>query len=254
MSDPLHDDGVILLHQEHERTLQRYALLVGKSLQEIMLDEAKQFTRALIRSMPPHRTPWQSDNSSHAKRRAERRVARVLRRLFIPKDLVGSRRITHLFGNQGVQGSPWVVPAPERHIDVDGIYDREKSEIWQGGENTYQRMKSGKVRYVDRRKFNRLQKREWAKIGSLAAGYVPAANKFGADAPPWIRRHQVAGAARTDFGEHVLRILVVNAHPKAGRSGRYQRLADLAVRARIESMERQIPHLLRRHERLVSGS
>jgi hypothetical protein len=245
--------GVIVDADRYTRAMEQYVLLTGRSMEDAMMHEGRQLVRALVRSMPPHRTPWYSDDSGHAKRRAERRVAGALRRMFIGKDLVGSRRVTRLFGKE-VRGAPWIVPAPERHPDVEGIYDRESGEVWRSGESTHRRIKAGKVRYVDRRKLTALKQREWKKIGRMAAGYVPAAARFGTPVPAWIRRHRVGGWARIDFRPDVLRIEVVNAHPKASRNPGLQRRADLAVRARIEAIEKQVPYLLRRHERLVSGS
>jgi hypothetical protein len=245
--------GIIVQAERYTRAMEQYVLLTGKSMEDAMRHEGKQLARALVRSMPPHRVPWHSDDSGSAKRRAERRTARTLGRMFIGKELVGSRRVTRLFGKE-VRGAPWIVPAPERHPDVEGIYDREASAVWRSSQSTNQRIKAGLVRYVDRRKVDRLKKREWAKIGRMAAGYVPAAVRFGTPVPAWIRRHRVGGWARIDFRPDVLRIEIVNAHPKASRNPGLQRRADLAVRARSEALEKQVPFLLRRHERLVSGS
>lgn len=246
--------GIHVYADEYESAMQTYVLLVGKSLEEAMLDEARQLSMALIRSMPPHRGIWHRDNSSDAKRRAERRVNRTLARLFVGKQLVGSRRVTHLFGRRDVPGLPYVVPAPERHPDVDGIYRREGPEVWRSQESTHRRIKSGKVLYVDRRKLLALRKAEHAKIGRLAAGHAAAAIKFGATVPAWIRRHSVPGYGRTQFTDRLLRVEIVNAHPKANARREWQARADMAVRARTEALHRQIPFLLRRHERLVSGS
>jgi hypothetical protein len=232
-----------------EKTFARFAAVSTKSVEELLKDQARLFVIDAIRVTPPfHQGVGQ--NATTAKKAGEKSISANLNRLFMGKDLVGSRRITHLFGRTDVPGLPYIVPAKERYPDVQGIYDEEKEKARlraQRGMRFWQKQIP-----VSRVKARRIYRAEVKKVGWLAGGWNTAAMALGAGSkiPAFVRRHASApGQVQIDFKPHRLRIVLVNQVKYADHVGGLQKRAGFALRKRADAMTLQIPRLIRAAER-----
>jgi len=236
-----------------ERTFSRFVLLSGNSIEDELRNQARLFVIDEIRVTPPfHQGVGQ--NATKAKKAGEKSVSANFNRLFIARDLVGSRKITHLFGRTDVPGLPYVVPARERFPDVQGIYDEEKGKA---KSRAYRGMRFFQKRIpVSRVKARRIYQKEIKKIGFLAGGWNVAANALGAGpkVPAFVRRHAGApGQVIIDFQPQRLRIVLMNQVKYADHVGGLQKRAGFALRKRADAMNAQIPRLIRQANRALSG-
>jgi hypothetical protein len=236
-----------------ETTFRRFAAVSTKSIEELLMDQARLFVIDAIKVTPPfHQGVGQ--NVTTAKRAGEKSIGANFDRLFMAKDLVGSRRVTHLYGRKDVPGLPYVVPAPEKFPDVAGIYEREKraakTRAGRGLRFHQQKVPVSKV------KMRRIYRAEIKKVGWLAGGWNRAAMALGAGTkiPAFVRRHASApGSVVIDFQPARLRIVLVNQVKYADYVGGLQRRAGFALRKRADAMQRQIPRLIRLAERELRG-
>lgn len=236
-----------------ERTFARFAALSTRSIEDELKNQARLFVIDAIRVTPPfHQGVGQ--NASTAKKAGEKSIGANLDRLFMPRDLVGSRKITHLFGRTDVPGLPYTVPTRERFPDVQGLYDEEKGKAKlraRRGMRFFQ-----KNIPVSRVKVRRIYRAEIKKVGWLAGGWNAAAMELGAGAkvPAFVRRHAAApGQVQIDFQPHRLRIVLINQVRYADYVGGLQKRAGFALRKRADAMQHQIPRLIREQERALRG-
>jgi hypothetical protein len=226
-----------------ERTFVRFAFLAEKDLGTELKHQAGLYVIDAMKVTPPFHQ-GRGQGITAAKHAGEDAISRRLQKIFVGVDLVGSRKITHLFGRTDVPGLPFVVPTTERYPDVEAIYREEKNKA-----RERPRMKFfGPPKTVDRRKVRKIYRAEIKKVGFLAAGWNVAAIKLGAGAniPAFVRRHGSApGQVIVDFRPERLRIVLENQVKYADYVGGLQKRASFAMRKRIGSMQRQIPYLIR---------
>jgi hypothetical protein len=241
--------GIIVQQERFAAAVQRYAAVSGRGLEEELLNQARLFVVDAVKVTPPF-SQGSGQGVAAAKRQGEASIERNLGRLFAEKDLVGSRRVTHLFGRDDVAGLPYVVPAPERDANVEQIYRAEKERARGASKLRFSRQRI----FVSAKKVRRLARAEKKKVGWLAGGFNRAATRLGATVPAWVRRHGSAspGAVTVDLTGDVLRVVIENSVPYARRVGGMERRIAFALRKRADTMERQIPYLLRKHERLLN--
>jgi hypothetical protein len=234
-----------------EETFARFARLTTNSIEDELKNQARLFVIDAIKVTPPfHQGVGQG--VSAAKKAGEKSIGRNIDRLFVGKELVGSRRITHLFGRTDVPGLPYIVPTTEKYPDVSGMYEREKATAKRRalrGMRFY-----GPPKTVSRRKVRTLYRTEVRKVGWLAGGWNTAANRLGATAkvPAFVRRHAGApGQVQIDFSPSRLRIVLINQVRYADYVGGLQKRASFALTKRVHAMQRQIPRLMRQAGRVL---
>lgn len=240
-------DGLTVHHEEFSRAVGQYALLTNKSLEEQFFDQVRRVVQEIVANTPPlGRSGSKTVTNSNVKRVLENRVRQNLR-MFRPVDLKGKREVPLLFGKEH-PGAPWSVPTKERHPDVEAIWAAHQKEQDYG--RRYRNFKRGF--YVDRKKLNRLVDKEIVKFGKLVAGFKPVAVAQRVSVPAIARRHPARGSYSQRITPGMVQAQFTNALPYAANVPGFKRRIDNAVRARIGAMERQIPFLLRRHQRLVN--
>jgi hypothetical protein len=232
-------------HGRFSAAVARYMLYTGKSVEEALMEQARLFVGDVIKVTPPFH-PGAGQGATVAKKAGEKSVAANMGRLFAEHDLIGSRRVTHLFGRTDVEGLPFIVPAPEKNPNVEAIYREEDGRAKNRRSYRYEKKRI----HVDARKVRRIYRAKVKNVGWLAGGWNAAATRLGAKVPAWVRRHGSApGQVRIDFGRQVLRIQLANAVPYGRRIGGIEKRIAFAHKKRIDAMERQIPRLLKRYER-----
>lgn len=227
-----------------DRTFNRFVALTGKSMEEELTNQGRLFSIDAIKVTPPFHQ-GRGQGITAAKHAGEDAISRRIGKIFVGVELVGSRKITHLFGRTDVPGLPFIVPTTEKYPDVEAIYRVEKNKARQRP-----RMKFfGPPKTVDRRKVRKIYRSEIKKVGFLAAGWNIAAMRLGAGAkiPAFVRRHGSApGQVIVDFRAERLRIVLENQVQYANYVGGLQKRASFALRKRVHAMQRQIPYLIRK--------
>jgi hypothetical protein len=99
------------------------------------------------------------------------------------------------------------------------------------------------------RELNAYRKKRVGRVGTLAAGFLPAANKLGAPVPAWIRKAASATSGRRGSIRYESRtgqfvITMINSISYAQYQG-MQRRADAVMRYRKAALRRQLPFILR---------
>jgi hypothetical protein len=234
-----------------ERTFMRFAQLSDKSFEDSLLDQGRLYVIDAIKVTPPfHQGVGQG--AAVAKKAGEKSIGRNIDRIFVGKTLMGSRKITHLFGRTDVPGLPYVVPTTEKYPDVEGLYAAKKT---QAKRNAMRGMRFfGPPLTVSRRKVRKVYQREVRKVGWLAGGWNKAAERLGATpkVPAFVRRHGSApGQVVVDFSATRLRIVLVNQVKYADYVGGLQKRASFALTKRVHAMQKQIPRLIREASRAL---
>lgn len=239
-------DGLLVSHEEFSRAVAQYALLTNKTLEDQFFDQVSRVVKEVVSNTPPFgRSGGKNVTRSNVKSVLENRTRHNLR-MFRPVDLKGKREVPLLFGKQH-PNAPWSVPTKERHPDVERLWIAHEMQ------NSYSRYRNYKRGYyVDRKKLDRLVKKEMLRYGKLVAGFKPAAAAHRVSVPAIARRHPARGSYSQRITPGMVQAQFTNALPYAANVPGFKRRIDNAVRARIGAMERQIPFLLRRHQRLVN--
>src|SRR5215471_6867023 len=105
--------------------------------------------------------------------------------------------------------------------------------------------------HVDKAKITALKTTLQHNIGLLASGWAPSANTLGVPMPAWITRWAGSGRGTnlitTERGTK-LNLKVTNHMPGTARvvAAQTQRLVESAKRAQVNSMQRQLPYILKR--------
>jgi len=237
-----------------EQTFARFARLTKNSVADELKNQARLFVIDAIKVTPPfHQGVGQG--ISAAKKAGEKSIGRNLDRIFVGVNLVGSRRVTHLFGRTDVPGLPYIVPAPEKHPNVEGYYDTKKT---QAKRNAMRGMRFfGPPITVARRKVQKVYRQEVKKVGWLAGGWNVAADRLGASpkVPAFVRRHSTApGQIQIDFTSSRLRIVLTNQVKYADYVGGLQKRASFALTKRVHAMQKQIPRLMREAGRALQAA
>ena len=229
-----------------QETFARFIAATGGDMRAELKNQARLFVVDLVKVTPPF-SQGGGQNATQAKKDGQDSIRRNLDRLFVGRTLVGSRKITHLFGKTDVPGLPCVVPTKEKCPDAAGIYASEKAAATFRGRGGFRLAK--KSLPVSRKKVEGIYKKEIKKVGWLAGGWNAAARKLGAKVPAWVSRHSAPGRVRMTFTRTWLRILVVNDVSYVRRVGGMEKRIEFALRKRTDAMEANIPRILKRRAR-----
>jgi hypothetical protein len=225
-----------------------YVQLVGRDLETEMVHQGKKFLEKAIQITPPAGSRnGKAKKSSDAYKAGKAAVSRDLRRIFIPVQLKRSRQVTHLFGKFHSK-APWTVKTKEIHPDVESLYQAHKNSP---AAARHARYSAGKF-YVSRAKFNRLEREKFRKVGYLMGGFHQAARSLGVRMPAFAKKHNSPGWIRLTNTPDLMEIHIRNDVNYASRVEGLRRRIQWAVDAQTSAMERQIPYLLRRHEKVVN--
>jgi hypothetical protein len=226
-----------------DAAVRRLAMVSGRSFEEELSNQARLFVEDVIKVTPPFHQ-GKGQQAGAAKKAGENSVDRNLGRIFAEVDLLGSRRVTHLFGRTDLPGLPYVVAEPERRVDVEGIYRQAKAGARSASKYRFSRQQN----YVDRRKVAVIRKREKARIGWLAGGWNAAAQRMGSKVPAWVRRHGSAPGqieVMMGGGREWLVIRLTNAVPYATKVGGMEKRVAFALRKREDAMKRNAQRIVR---------
>lgn len=217
--------------REFEQSLARYVAATKGDLREVLKNQARLFVQDVVQVTPPFS---QGVNATEARQRGERSIRANLSKLFIARPLVGSRKVTHLFGKKDVPGLPYTVKTTEKYPDVEGIYRAEKTRAKRNAVRAMQFYE--KFLPVSRKKVRAIYMREKKKVGWLAGGWNQAAIKLGSRVPAWVKRHAAApGAVSMRFSRSKLSIRVENRVTYARAADMQKRMA-FALRKRSDAM------------------
>lgn len=240
------EETLIIDDQEFGEQLERFALYSGRSFEDELENQGKLLVRDILRLTPPSRF---GASVSEAKRAGERSIRKNLRSVFAGVNLKGQRQITHLFGRTDVPGLPFRTPTTEKHPEVKALYEQRK--VGSG----YRVSRGQRARwYVDERKLAALEQVLIKRVGWAAAGFGPAAQRLGAAVPAYVRRHvgKAPGTVAVNTTGAILSIVITNRVDYVAKLSGLQRRLNWAVARRKTAMEKQLPYLIRRHERLVN--
>jgi hypothetical protein len=232
-----------------ESTFASFVRLTNNSIEDELKNQARLFVIDAIKVTPPfHQDRGQGVKA--AKHAGEDAISRRIGKIFVGVDLVGSRKITHLFGRTDVPGLPYIRPTTEKHPNVEGYYYGKKIEA----RRTARMRFFGPPITVERQKVRKIYEREIKKVGWLAGGWNKAATALGAGnkVPAFVRRHATApGQVQIDFTATRLRIVLVNQVKYADYVGGLQKRASFALTKRVHAMQKQIPRLIRQAGRAL---
>lgn len=239
------EGGVIIDGDAFARDVGRFALLTGRTFGEELKVQGRGVMRNIVKVTPPFRV---GSTVVQAKRSGEQSIESNVMRVFRGRPLVGSRRVTHLFGKPH-PAAPWVVPTKEKHPDVVSIYRRH----WKSNTKT-RNANYKKPLYVDQAKVDALLRMLDKRVGWLGGGYGEAARGLGVELPAFMKRHSSAapGDLQMKLEGDQLFIRITNRVSYGRDLNGYVRRVEWAVLVQREKMERQIPYLLRRHESLIN--
>lgn len=82
------------------------------------------------------------------------------------------------------------------------------------------------------------------KTGTLAAGWIPAANKFGVTVPGWLRGQSGSGSAEFLIGADTITVRIENSVSYASSIKQLQHLVKKAAEYEVNKMERQMPYIM----------
>lgn len=218
--------------KEFEQSLARFAAITKGSMREVLENQARLFVEDVVKVTPPFS---QGVNATKARQRGEKSIKANLNKLFVARPLVGSRKVTHLFGKTDVPGLPYVVKTTERYPDVEGIYRTEKKAA-KGRAVRGVRFQRQELP-VSLAKVRKIYAREKKNVGWLAGGWNRAASKLGSKVPAWVKRHAASpGAISMRFSRTKLSIRVENRVDYANAVGGMDKRMAFAVRKRMDAM------------------
>jgi hypothetical protein len=242
------DAGINIDTEAFSRDVAQFALLTGRTFGDELKQQAKGVLKNILKVTPPFNGGGGS--VATAKRAAEGAIHRDLGRIFRPVALVGSRKITHLFGKPH-PSAPWTVPTPEKHPQLASLYAAHKKLDSRSRQARYKN-----AYFVDELKYKALVDKIMKRSGRLGGGFAAAAAELHVPIPAFMSRHRSsdvgASGIRMQLDGDNLFIIITNDVPYAPDVEGFVRRFNWAVETQRGKMERQMPYLLKRHERLLN--
>jgi len=210
-------------------TLEKYALITGRTFKDTMIRAAKGVTRHVIRITPPFQADGKPDSPhSAAKVRGYMAIERDLAKIFSPVRIKGKRK-ERISGAQmvGIHLSHLKGKRPGKAVR------RDRPEPY----------------FVDRRKYMTLLNKLRSHVGRLAAGWMPAVAATGATGTPgWVSRHGGRGDARLNLDGSEMFFEATN-YPKvlpANIAAELQRRVPYALQYQMNDRRRELERFLLR--------
>lgn len=209
-------------------SLERYAMLTGRTFKDSLIRAARGAVRHVIRITPPFNADGGPDSpTGEAKARGARAIERDLETIFAPVRLKRKRK-------ERISGAEMV-----------GIHLRHL-KIKRPGKPM---RRYGGPYFVDRRKFSALANKLRSHVGRLAAGWLPAVATIGATATPgWVSRHTGRGYAQLELDGASMYFQAVNQphNLPAALAAELDRRVSYATQYQFNGMQRELNHLLLR--------
>jgi hypothetical protein len=176
-------DAVTFDYSGLNSRLREYSAVTGKPPAEVVREQGmKPLVRVALDLTPPGS---QTNSGKSAQRAGEAAIVRDVGRMgFVPVEIKGQRKLTHVFGHP--LASPIYVPTKENPAFADPAAFRKARLLSKHGGNVTR----GRAQafYVARRKLTPLIKQWQGEVGRLASGWANAAKELGVAVPAWIAR------------------------------------------------------------------
>jgi hypothetical protein len=226
--------------QELDRHIIEFSRAADRDIKDVARQQMKLFIQGsgnipgLFDITPP---AYRGNTGPAAKKAGEHAIMRDLGAVFVPVTIKGFRTITTVFGRK--IANPVRVQTTEKWPDVPAIY-HERSGRRHGGRLTRGRKQAY---YVSRSKLTSLANSLKAKVGTLAAGWIPAALELEAKVPAFIMRHagRARGTIQISYDKGIL-IRAVNHFPDGADqlAADTQRRIEAVKGYRIAAIKRQL--------------
>lgn len=215
--------------------VERYAGVMRKERDAVVLSTAKGATRRVIDLTPPAHN---GIVGAAAYRYGREKITRDMKRVLVPVKLKGRRKITTVFGRR--LSRPVYVETREMFPNVADTYRRYR-RFRNSGVGVRSKNLGERKYWVDARKFRGLVKAKEARVGRLASGW--AAGAIGLDVPlqNWIARHgQANGRVVIQTAKGYMAVRVQNFAPRASDNVREElgRRIRYALHYQAGAMER----------------
>ncbi len=196
------------------------ALRTSRTAEQIAESAVKGLIRGVVAITPPAR----GKANPEAKRRGEATVLSDLLKLAQPVTVAGRG------GSEGL-------------ATADELLDVHRAARGRTGRTSAQ----GKKLFIAHRDFNRVLAVLVAQVGTLAAGWNHAAERFGIRLPPWITRHgNRHGIVQVVHSSTRLRITIGNKVPFADNVHDFQRRVNFALNQQAAALERGAREAIKR--------
>jgi hypothetical protein len=248
-----------------QNSLKELATLLGKSVKEVVLDEASFFARDSAKMMPPFGKTPIKESWAAQKRIGERAVGLQVNRAFKPLDwfekwkndkvVKGMLRMA-----KGRNFNPLAVENAIRQMGfkrIAGVIDRPTEEAHNASRGSDGRVRKRQAQWFVRKKsdVNKYEKTQLAELGKLKDGWGVAISAIDAlrgkltKLPPWITRHNenrgtldIKEDNRGDFG-----LIATNAIPYGQKHA--SSAWEQAIKARYIGAQKRAYMILKAMER-----
>lgn len=271
-------DGITIDSEAFARDVGRFALLTGRSFAEELQNQARGVLKEVLSVTPPFNQNNKSISSAKGAglsairrdlaggghKRGSRRAGVFV---VLPDHMIESALDTGLYQTENVRlfvRKDGTVYGTEKqyfkpNASMQELRDHHRRYFRNGKMTTagsYER-NIGRWKFLDqmvirRSTFERYLKTLEPRVGFLGGGFRSAAAGLKVAIPLFMRRHSSPGGLVMNLTGDDLSIIIKNDVRYAGETRDLARRFEWAIGVQQNKMERQVPHLLRRHQRLVN--
>lgn len=263
---------------EFNKQLQQFILYSGRSIEEEFERQVKLLLRTVVDITPPAHgkgTKGKAGKMGRSKivgdlvgRKGTRRNRRSGIFTVLSDDLVDHALETGLYDSSDnvrlwvrkdgtVYGTQTHLFRPDATLSEMRYHHKryfKKGEMSKAGTFTRD---IGRWRWIDQmivrestfKKYLRSQQR---KVGFYAAGFRPALERMGIKTPTYMRNHPAIGSFSLDLDNDLFSMKATNKVGYGRIDRQLQRKIQWAVNVQAAKMERQLPYLIRKHEKIVN--
>lgn len=235
-----------------ERDVRRLAQLTGKSLQVVLDEQGRLFTRDVVKATAPF-SPGQGWTESLAAQHQVGRKAteRQIRGLFRPLSSLSvftsqsrtGRRLRSLASTGNFDEAGELLKAIG--LRTQGVVPAATRELHEANRNSRGRVTKKANYFVrDGRSIESLVRRKMSYVGRAKAGWVKAASALGLPLPGWITKWASSGIFYRSGPPESPAITIGNAVPYIQQSGEEDRIIDWALNNRRRNLPKQIEHTM----------
>jgi outer membrane lipoprotein SlyB len=271
-------DGITIDSEAFSRDVGRFALLSGRSFADELKNQAKGVMREVLKVTPPFNQnntsissakgsglgAMRRDLAGGGRSRGNRRAGVFV---VLADSMIDSALDTGIYQSENVRlfvRKDGTVYGTEKqyfkpNASMQELRDHHQRYFKNGKMTTagsYER-NIGRWKFLDqmvirRSTFERYLKTLEPRVGFLGGGFKSAAKGLGVSIPLFMRRHSAPGGLAMNLTGDDLSIVIRNDVRYAGTTRDLARRFQWAVMVQQNKMERQVPHLLRRHQRIVN--
>ncbi len=242
--------------------IKRTGPLLRKNAEEMLAQVAKGFTKDIVAITPPGSA---GVTGSAAKKQGEAAVSRDYGRAFRVIDEKFTQYMFPLTGQPAERESKWVaqvmsyvgsgrVGALGKLFADLGVKRTLNPHITKSLADSMRSANTGKMRASDLYATfpggsAEALKKAKKNVGALAAGWLPAAVKYGVKLPAWVKGHDTPGSAKELSAPGKFQITLENASRYVGNVGDYNRRVESAMAYQTSKLERQADFMLKKAAR-----